>query len=224
MALFVILAGFWFFPLVSFLIFNLTEKRKKIRKHILLSSFILTFLTIIGIVTHISTTSSFFDWLMLANIYLSTVLSLWWTQFHNNKFLKICGIIGMICVFGEGYTISTIGAVSIGFVIKDYDTDAEKWFDGGLIYKETSFGYVFSKVRGTRIEIYKTISWFPILEWQKQKKEYFGFLFNGFSVNYIPNDRKIYLSLSSMNLEKSSEPAYLDNKKQKVYFDSIDIR
>jgi hypothetical protein len=221
MAFWIILSGFWLSPLLSYIFLSLTENRKKIRTRILLLSFLLTFLTIIGLLTHISTTSPFFDWLMLSNIYLSTSLILWWTQFQPIKYLKIIGLIIMICVFGVGYIISTIGTVPLGFIINDYEMDEEKWHEDGLICKETSFGYVFSKDRGKRVEICKTVYWLPIFECLKVKKEYFGYFFNNnFSFDYKPNQHKVYLFLTS----KSSEPSSLNNKNKIFCKDSIEIR
>jgi hypothetical protein len=221
MAFWIILSGFWLSPLLSYIFLSITENRKKIRTRILLLSFLLTFLTIIGLLTHISTTSSFFDWLMLSNIYLTTSLTLWWTQFQPIKYLKIIGLIIMICVFGYGYTLSTIGVVRLNFIINDYEMDEEKWFEDGLICKETSFGYVFSKDRGKRVEISKTVTWLPIFEYLKVEKEYLGYFFdNNFSFDYKPNQHKVYLFLTS----NSSVPSYLVIKNQVFCLDSIEIR
>lgn len=106
----------------------------------------------------------------------------------------------MAFTFGLGYISGTVGALGVGFVVAEYDTDTEKWLGDGLIYKETSLGNAISDYRGKRVEIYKTISWFPILEWRTQKKEYFNLITYGnkLTVEYKPTENKIFLSTSML--------------------------
>ena len=166
------LLALWTYPLISLIVIWQTRNKPKIRERILYSSFILTGLTLLGLLTNISTTSSAFDWLMISNIYLSISLALSWALFHSNKLPKIVGFIAIICINGVGFTYG----IAVGFIVGDYETDTEKWFDDGIIYKDISIGNVIAQVRGRRVEIYKTLPWLPIIEWRKQKKEYFDFV------------------------------------------------
>ena len=188
------LLALWTYPLISLIVIWQTRNKPKIRERILYSSFMLTGLTLVGLLTNVSTTSSVFDWLMISNIYLSISLALSWALFHSNKLLKIVGFIAIICINGVGFTYG----IAVGFIVGDYETDTEKWFDDGIIYKDMSIGNVIAQVRGRRVEIYKTLPWLPIIEWRIQKKEYFDFVtvLNKFTIDYKPNKQTIYLSIS----------------------------
>lgn len=199
----IILFALWVYPLISFIVIRQTRNKQKLRKWILYVSFTLTGLTLLGLLTGVSTTSSIFDWLMVSNIYLSITHVLCWALFESNKLLNIVSFIAITCIYGVGFTYGSAGAVVIGFVISDYETKKEEWFDGGIIYKEFLVGNVIAQVRGRRVEIYKTLSWLPIIEWRKQKKEYFNFVtvFHEFTINYEPNKQIIYLSIGEKCLD-----------------------
>ena len=112
----------------------------------------------------------------------------------------------MIVVFGIGYLSSTIGIIGVGFVIGAYEPCEEKWLNDGLIYKEIGIGNAISDYRGKRVEIYKTISWLPLIEWKIKSKDYYDIITytNQLSVNYKKAENKIYLSTSgySQNEQK----------------------
>jgi hypothetical protein len=177
-----------------------TKDKPVIRKRVFYVSFLLTGLSLFGLLTNISTTLSALDWILVSSCYLTVSFVLWWTQFQGNKLLKILGILAMIFIFGLGYLLGTIGALGVAFAVGEYETDTERWLGDGLIYKESSLGNAISDYRGKRVEIYKTISWMPIVEWRIQKKEYFNFITYGnkLNIDYQPTENKIYLSTSSL--------------------------
>ena len=110
----------------------------------------------------------------------------------------------MAIVFGLGYLLSTIGILGVGFVLGDYDTSSQTHISKNLIYKETTLGNAISDYRGKRVEIYKTISWFPIIEWRILNKEYYNIIpcFNQINVNYQPDTRTFILRAKEINAEK----------------------
>lgn len=195
----IILIGLWTYPIIRFIVMWLTKNRLELRKQLFIASGILTALAFFGLATNISTTLSELDWLVVSTIYLTISLALAWTQFQKNKILKVFGIIAMIFVFGVGYLSGTIGALGVGFVVGEYDTEYEKWLGDGIIYKESTLGNAVSDHRGKKVEIYKTISWFPLVEWRtevKEYKEYITIMTTPLTINYKPEDNKIYLSAS----------------------------
>ena len=151
-----------------------------------------------GLITNISTTIKAIDWILITSIYFSVCLFLWLSYIHKNRILKVLAIIGMVGVYSIGYLSGTVGALGVGFVSAEYDTKVEKWIGNGLIYKETTLGNAISDYRGKRVEIFKTISWLPILEWRILNKEYYNFITYGnvLKVDYHSDTKTIYLSAS----------------------------
>jgi len=195
----IILIGLWTYPIISFIVLWLTKNRLELRRQLIIASSILTALAFFGLATNISTTLSELDWLIVSTIYLTISLTLAWTQFQKNKILKVFGIIAMVLVFGVGYLSGTIGALGVGFVVGEYDTEYEEWLGGGIIYKESTLGNAVSDHRGKKVEIYKTISWLPLIEWRtevKEYKEYITIMTTPLTIVYKPEDNKIYLSAS----------------------------
>lgn len=195
----IILIGLWTYPIISFIVLWLTKTRLELRRQLLITSSILTVFALIGFLTNISTTLSELDWFIVSTIYLSASLALAWTQFQKNKIWKVIGIIAMVFVFGVGYLSGTIGALGVGFVVSEYDTEYEEWLGKGIIYKECTLGNAVSDHRGKKVEIYKTISWLPLIEWRtevKEYKEYITIMTTPLTVEYKPENNKIYLSAS----------------------------
>lgn len=199
MAFLIILLGLWAYPIISLLLFRFTKNRLGLRKQVFFVSSILTLLALFGLLTNISTTLSELDWLIFSAIYFTISLVLIWTQFQKNKLLKVFGLVAMFIVFGFGYLSGTIGILGVGFVIGEYDTEYEDWLGTGIIYKESLLGNAISDHRGKKVELYRTIPWFPILEWRIQEKvynEYVAMVSTPLTVDYKPKEKKIYLSAS----------------------------
>jgi len=110
----------------------------------------------------------------------------------------------MVVVFGIGYISSTFGILGVGFVLGEYDTSVETRISKNLIYKETSLGNAISDYRGKRVEIYKTISWLPIIEWRILDKEYYSVIpyLNRLNVVYLPETKTIYLNAEEISAGK----------------------
>ncbi|MDI9311325.1 MAG: hypothetical protein QM535_14030 [Limnohabitans sp.] len=209
---YITLISLWTYPIIALFIIGFTEKKFIVRKKIILISFIVSIITLIGILSNISTTFSEFDWILVTSIYFTTSLLLWWMYSNKRIIIKSAGILLMILIFGLGYLSSTIGALGLGFVTGEYSTDTEKWFDNGIIYKEYSLGNTISDYRGKRIEIYKTIPWLPIIEWQVQHKEYYNFItsLHPLKIDYRQNENKIYLSTSTSLREENNTKTWAD--------------
>ena len=158
----------------------------------------MTGLALFGMMTNISTTLSAIDWILVSSIYLTIALLLGWTQFQPRKWIEIIGIVLMFLVYGIGYLSGTVGILGVGFIIGEFETSNEIWLKDGLIYKEIPLGNAIADYRGKRVEIYKTISWLPLIEWRINKKEYINVLPNldKLNVEYSEKERKIYLNTS----------------------------
>jgi len=194
----IILISLWIYPILTYVLARLTRNRIFFKRRLIKITLGITFMSIFGLTTNISTTNKAIDWILLTSIYFSTCLFLWLVYNQSNRILKILAGIAMICIFGFGYISGTIGALGVGFVSAEYNTKIEKWLGDGLIYKETPLGNAIADYRGKRVEIYRTISWFPIIEWRIMHKEYFNFITygNDLQVNYRPDLKMIYLSTS----------------------------
>lgn len=194
----IILFSLWTYPILAYNLVILTKNRILFKKHLIKTTLIVTGFSIFGLITNISTTIKVIDWILITSIYFSVCFFLWLIYFHKNRILKVLAVIGMISVYSIGYISATVGALGIGFISAEHDTKVEKWIGNGLIYKETTLGNAISDYRGKRVEIFKTISWFPIIEWRILHKEYYSFITygNNLKVEYHPDIKTIYLSAS----------------------------
>jgi hypothetical protein len=169
----------------------------------------ITGLTIIGILTNVSTTSTLLDWILVSGIYLTVSLVLWWTQFQANKALRILGFVSTSAVFSVGYLVGSVGVLGVVFVVGNYAVDSQQWLPNGLIYKESILGNAVSDYRGRKVEIYKTIPWIPIIEWRIKEKEYRNIITyqKKLDVRYSQTTNEIYLS-TSMEFGEGIHPEY----------------
>lgn len=208
-----ILIGLWTYPLIGLVLMRLANNRTTLKKRLLLVSLLVSALSLFCLAVNISTTCSILDWIIATSTYFTISLLLWWTQFQYNKLLKYAGIVAMVVVFGIGYFSSTVGALGVGFVVAEYDTDTEQWLGEGLIYKESTLGNAISDYRGKRVEIFRTISWLPIIEWRIQKKDYFtlGLYANKVNATYKPQENQIYLSISKSSEQDSLAISWSDS-------------
>jgi hypothetical protein len=200
MAWLIILIAFWTYPIICYFIFHLTIKKSKLRKYIFKTCIVVSVLATLSLLTNISTTFPPLDWLLLTSLYFLLCLTLWWTQFQLNKIVKLVGLICMFIVFGLGYFSAIAGILGVGLVTAQYETDREVWLGDGLIYKENSLGNAISDYRGKEVEVYKTLSWLPIIEWRINDKSYYNVItyLNPLTVDYKPNEHKIYLSATML--------------------------
>lgn len=198
MAWIIILGALWTYPILTYLVFRLTKHNLRYRKYIFYAVLVASLLTIVCLLTHISTTLSVIDWLLLTSLHFLFWLTLWYTQFQSNKLFKVTGIILLFLTFGLNYLLGSVGALGVAFVTAEYETDREKWLDDGLIVKEQTLGNAISDYRGKKVEIYKTLNWFPVLEWRLQEKKYNSIITYGnpLTILYKPTENRIYLSTS----------------------------
>ena len=205
------------FPIISFFIVRGTKNKPQIRKRIIRTLVCLHFISIFGLITHISTTSLEIDWILLMSIYLTLCILLWLGVFFNNIVIRILSILFMVCTFGSGYIFGTIGILGLGLIVYEYEPKAVKWLEDGIIYKEKWYGNAISNYRATEVEIYKTIPMLPIIEWRIQNRVYEDDFITikdeTFTVDYNPKEQNIYLSFS-----KKSE-----NNKYNNWVDTISI-
>ena len=200
MAWLIILIALWTYPIICYFVLRLTAKRLKTRKYIFITCIAASVLTAFSLLTNISTTFLPLDWVLLTSVYFLLCLALWWTQFQTSKILKILGVICMFIVFGIGYFSATAGILGVGFVTAKYETDREVWLGDGLIYKENGLGNALTDYRGKEVEVYKTLSWLPIIEWRIKDKSYYNVItyLNRLKVDYKPKEHNIYLSTTML--------------------------
>jgi len=200
MNIWIIIFALWLYPLAGFLLFKLTNRKLNLRRNILKVIILLTGIAILGQWTKISTTLSTLDWIIITAPFLLCCSVLWWTLYQPNKIIKTFGAIAMLVVFGFSYFISTVGILGVGFAIAKFETDKETWFDHGLIYKELSLGNALTDFRGKRVEIYRTLKWFPLIEWQIATKEYYNSM--------------VYSKPLNAHYDETNEEFYLEVEKQ----------
>lgn len=192
----IILVAIWTYPILGFLLFRFTKPNEVTRNRIIGSVTGISIIAVIGYLVDVSTTLTELDWLFFTIPYLLISIFLWLAFYHKTKAIKSLAVFGMALIFGLGYFLGSVGILGIGLGIGDYQTDAETWYDNGLIYKETSLGNAIADYRGKRVEISKTIPWLPIFEWEVETKEYFGRAVykNRLEVEFNSNKKEFYLS------------------------------
>ncbi|MEH3111884.1 hypothetical protein [Pedobacter terrae] len=207
------LTALWAYPILSLIFFALTKRKPKTRKWLISISIALTVLTTLALLFKVSTISVPLNWLLVSGFYLSLSLILWWSQFQPNKFLKIIGTFLMISTFGIGYLSGTLGILGVGFIVADFESDAEKKLSNGIIYREHSIGNAISDYRGTRVEIYKTVEWLPVFEYQIIQKEYYDVIAypNEIKVSYEPNKHIVHLSATIISLNDGRKEKWNDS-------------
>jgi len=199
-----VLIALWTYPIITFIIVKIAIKKSQFKRAVIISTAIITILTLLGLVFKVSTTIKLIDWITLTSTYFSVCLILWYCFFSKMKLIKILSILGMVVIFGIGYISSTFGILGVGFVLGEYDTSFETRISKNLIYKETSLGNAISDYRGKRVEIYKTISWLPIIEWRILDKKYYNVIpyLNRLNVVYHPETKTIYLNAEEISAGK----------------------
>jgi hypothetical protein len=194
----IIVGGIWFYPFISYFMIRFTKNNELITRKLIYSTFIISGLTFVGLLTQLSFTISSINYFFVSSLYLSICHLLNFTQFQENKIVKILGSIGSFLVFGFGFIVGSIGLLGLGFILGDVDVDYEKWLGNGIIYREFYLGNALSDFRGKRIEISKTISWFPVIEHLSQEKKYSDYIdyYKPLNINFDEKQSKLYLSQS----------------------------
>ncbi len=98
---------------------------------------------------------------------------LWKTQHYQKLVINVSGKLLMIGIFGTGYLASTIGVLFTLFAAGDLETDQSKWISKDLVFKERNIGQgPDPSVRLKKIEVYKSMDWFPLLAARIEAKTY----------------------------------------------------
>jgi len=203
----IILLARWTYPILGFILVRYTEPKGTFRKWIVSVTIGFSILAIVGYLSKVSTTSTELDWVLFTIPYFLISVILWSAFYFYNKVVKYIGLVMMILTFGLGYLAGSIGILGVGFVIGYSLTDSEKWFENGVIYKESALGNAVSDSRGKRVTISKTTPWLPIIEWQLESREYSGRAVykNILDVEYDSKKKEFYLSTT----DQFSEPPEL---------------
>ena len=168
-----ITASLLLYPIIGHIVVRQSKKFPKTQKIIVWTLCAISLLTILGLLTHIITISQNLNWFLVTSIYLTISALLCLTQYNPKPVVKNIGRVLKIAIFGIGYLAATLGFFFILLASIDLDTDQRKWLTDDLIYKERNIGQgPDPSVRLKKIEVYKTISLFPILAYRIQAKTY----------------------------------------------------
>ena len=203
-AFIIVLFGFWFYPLLAYGAVKTTADRPDTRRLMLWIAFLLSALAIIGLSTGITTTSSLLDWFLLISIYGTVSLLIWiYRTERGNKAHYLAGV-AQLCIFGAGYVFSTAGFTALGFMVAAHvPTDVRNVGDG-LIYKEVPYGNAVSDFRLKRVELTRTPSLLPLIEWPVVRKEYDAsdeLMAPPFGIYYNQQRQQLCLSASHLSDE-----------------------
>lgn len=197
MAWFIVIIVLWVYPILGLALFLLTKNKQALRLKTIKIIGLLSLIVILGLYLGISFTSSLIDWILVTSPLLFLCLIAWWSQFQKNELLKVFGKFGLVILFFLCFLSGSVGILGMGFVTAEYETDEELWLEDGIIFKELYLGNALSNHRIKRLEINKTIPWFPIIEWRLVTKEYnnFAIFADPLTVNYDKQNKQLFLSL-----------------------------
>ncbi|NDV69091.1 hypothetical protein [Dysgonomonas sp. 25] len=159
------------YPLIGLWLVNLTERKPKAKKRLLVVLFSVSFFGIAGFLTGISTISLLVDLLFLSALYMVIPVLLWKISYSKKKWLGILGILSFVGFYIVSFFVGFVALIAM--VAGNYIPDLDRKINGGYSYKETHLGAAVSNYRGRRIEIYKTIPFLPFLERKVAEKEYY---------------------------------------------------
>ena len=196
--LFIVFFVLFAYPIIAFFIISLTQNNIRVRKITFFVLLGITFFVLLALFSRVSTIYLTLNWVLGLTIYLFISVILWWLKFKENIYLKIISVIGIIFVFGFGVFLALFATYTY-FI----DMPREQQFSDGLIYREYTLGHATTENRGKHIEIYQIVPWLPIIQVFVKEKTYNHLIRcrdgeenyeNKLTVNYKPNDNKIYLS------------------------------
>ncbi|MBO0932172.1 hypothetical protein [Fibrella aquatilis] len=216
-AFIIVIFGFWFYPLLAYVAIRATADQPGTRQLLLWISFIVSGLAIIGLITGITTTLSLLDWFMLVSLYWTVSLLIWILRTERGKKGHYLAGIAQLSIFGAGYVFSTAGFTALGFMVAAHvPTDVRNVGDG-LIYKEVPYGNAVSDFRLKRVELTRTPSLLPVVEWPIVRKEYDAsdeLMAPPFGIYY--NQQRQQLCLSASHLSE-------DTHRLESWSDTLDV-
>jgi len=193
-----ITASLIFCPIVGHIIVRKARKIPRMQKKTVWTLCIISFLVILGSLTHIITISQNLNWFLVTSIYLTISVLLWLTQSAAKAIIKNTGAILRLTVFGIGYLAATLAFFFVLLASFDLDTDQRKWLTDDLIYKERNIGQgPDPSVRLKKIEVYKTVSLLPILAYRIEYKTYNEWhlpLKQNLDVSFSDKNQTLYLT------------------------------
>lgn len=134
------LISLWINPVLGFVLARVTKSKSRSRRYVTLT-FVAVFITqVISIVFDITFTSITIDFIFASIFYLGICFAIWVVAFHNKQILKVVGIVLAVVIFGLNYLSGTVGALGVGSVLYDWETNQEIKLEDNFIYKEVSLG------------------------------------------------------------------------------------
>ncbi|MBO0935069.1 hypothetical protein J2I47_00780 [Fibrella sp. HMF5335] len=212
-AFIIVIFALWFYPPIAYVVISATADQPGTRQLILWTSFILSGLAIAGLITGISTTSSLIDWFMLMSIYGTVSLLIWILRTERGKKGHYLAGIAQLSIFGAGYVFSTAGFTAIGFMVAAHVPNDVRNVGDGLIYKEVPYGNAVSDFRLKRVELTRTSSALPLIEWPIVRKEYDAsdeLMAPPFGIYYNQQRQQLCLSASHLSDETKRLESWSD--------------
>jgi len=186
------------YPIAGYFLVRLTRHQQRLQKFIVLTFITLSLLTILGLLTHTITISQNLNWLLITATYLTLSVLLWLVHFSTIGSLKTIGKVVMVFCFGLGYLAATAGFFFVMLASNDLETDQGVWLTNDLVYKERNIGQgPDPSVRLKEVEVYKKVSWFPLVATRLEAKTYDEWnlpLKRQLDVSYSDQKEILYLS------------------------------
>lgn len=160
------------YPFISLEIIRRNRSKPIMRRRILKICISTAAIVVLALALDISTTSELADWILASFIYFTFCILIWTAIYNRNSLLKGIGILCSVVVFGLALLSCTIGILGLGLILGEVIPDNRISLQDGIIVKEYHNGNAISDSRATTIAVFRTISWFPVVEWCKVKKRY----------------------------------------------------
>ena len=184
--------------------------------------FVFSSAVIVFSLAHFITISTGLNWFLLTSVYFTVSLLLFLTKFQKNRLIRIGGQSARGVIFGFGYLIAVLGFLFVMLWSNERTSVQKEWLTSDLIYFERNIGAGPDPgIREKKIEVFKTIRWFPILARRIYAKTYDEWNFSiqrVLDIRFSENDQILYLAIGNgdKKFHAFSDTINLNNKRSTI--------
>lgn len=163
-----ILIALLLYPIIGLVFVWATRSKPQLRKKGVVSITAISAIILSGYYLDISTISTELDLMLTTAPYLLLCMLMWWAVFYSKKYLKALSLVITIIIIGSGYLLGTLGFLGILWATEIPNRVIR--YEDGHILKLTTLGNALTDHRGVKIEVCRTLTFFPLLEKRHVKR------------------------------------------------------
>ena len=161
------------YPIISWLVFKLTEKRPLLRKRLVLIIFVVTFIILTPLLARLITVSENANWILSTFMYLPASIFLRLLQQQPNKVISRMAMTILTILHIGGYLLCSVGFNLLSTAVLDLRPTCRKTLSADMHYFERNITPDFDSSKSFRkVDVYKTLEIAPFLAYRIQSKIY----------------------------------------------------